>query len=188
MKKEPSVLIIDCFDSFTNLLQDLVFRAGGNPSIVQYTHDLLLSTSTHLILGPGPGSPHDYPALQRLITTASIPILGVCLGHQAAACAFGGRVRCALEPMHGKTSLITLHEQSKIFKGVPQQFTVGRYHSLVVERDLLPECLEVLATSEDGEIQAVQHKNRPYYGVQFHPESFLTEWGLEIMKNFLFGE
>jgi anthranilate synthase component 2 len=191
MAPSPQVVIVDCFDSFTNLLGDLVYRAGGIPNIREYTASSLLHSLppfTHLILGPGPGSPEHYPAILEVVRNIRKPTLGVCLGHQIAAVAFGGSVRQASEPQHGKHSLIMLQKASLLFRGCPAQFTVGRYHSLVVEAQDLPSCLEITAVSEDNEIQALQHTAIPYYGVQFHPESFLTDYGLDIMKNFLYGE
>jgi len=139
-----------------------------------------------LCISPGPCTPAEAGVSVAAIRhfAGKLPILGVCLGHQAIGAAFGGRIVRAGQQMHGKTSVITTDGQG-VFKGLPRQFTVNRYHSLVIERGSLPECLAVTATSEDGEIQGVRHRTLDVEGVQFHPESILTEHGHAMLKNFL---
>ena len=140
----------------------------------------------YLVLSPGPCSPAEagvcVPAIQAF--TGRLPILGVCLGHQAIGAALGGPIIRAQKQMHGKTSVITTDQQG-VFAGLPKQFTVNRYHSLVIDRNHVPDELIVTATSEDGEIQGVRHKTLPIEGVQFHPESILTEHGHAMLGNFL---
>ena len=140
----------------------------------------------HICISPGPCTPQEagvsVPLLQRFAGT--VPILGVCLGHQAIGAAFGGKVIRAREVMHGKTSLIA-HTGVGVFKGLPSPYTVTRYHSLAIERASLPSCLEVTAWTDDGEIMGVQHKQFNVHGVQFHPESILSEHGHALLRNFL---
>jgi anthranilate synthase component II len=138
------------------------------------------------VISPGPCSPAEagisVPTIQHF--AGKLPLLGVCLGHQAIGAAFGGDIIRAGQQMHGKTSVIST-DQKGVFAGLPQHFTVNRYHSLVIDRATLPDCLAVTATSEDGEIQGVRHKLLPVEGVQFHPESILTEHGHAMLQNFV---
>ncbi|MDE2402695.1 MAG: aminodeoxychorismate/anthranilate synthase component II [Burkholderiales bacterium] len=191
------LLMIDNYDSFTyNLVQ--YFAELGEDVRVARNDEITLDEIAalkpdRLVLSPGPCSPAEagicVSALQRF--TGQLPILGVCLGHQAIGAALGGHVIRAATQMHGKTSVITT-DRKGVYLGLPEQFTVIRYHSLAIERATLPDCLEITSTSEDGEIMGVRHKgpqtNRsfaPLEGVQFHPESILTEHGHAMLKNFL---
>jgi anthranilate synthase component 2 len=139
-----------------------------------------------VVISPGPGTPETAGISLALVTQLAgrIPILGVCLGHQAIGRAFGGRVIRAGALMHGKTCVVE-HDGRTIFRGLPSPFRATRYHSLVVDRSSLPPCLEVSAQSPDGEIMGLRHRRYPVEGVQFHPESILTEWGRELLRNFL---
>jgi anthranilate synthase component 2 len=142
----------------------------------------------HIVISPGPCTPNEagvsVPLIQRF--AGQVPILGVCLGHQSIGQAFGGRIVHATQLMHGKTSLIR-HEQAGVFKGLKEPLTATRYHSLVIERSSLPEMLEVTAWTDDGDIMGVRHRSLPVEGVQFHPESILTDQGHELLRNFLRG-
>lgn len=184
-------LIIDNYDSFTyNLYQ---YMGNLNPDIQVIRNDAITVEGIrklqpdHLILSPGPGRPCDAgvcePALREL--KGEFPILGVCLGHQAIGEVFGGTVTYARQLMHGKQSTVTLDRTSPLFKGLPEQILVGRYHSLAIDPDTLPEVLKATATTEDGEVMAVEHRDYPIYGLQFHPESILTPEGMTIIRNFL---
>jgi len=184
-------LIIDNYDSFTyNLYQ---YMGTLNPDIQVIRNDAITVEGIrklqpdHLILSPGPGRPCDAgvcePALREL--KGEFPILGVCLGHQAIGEVFGGTVTYARQLMHGKQSTVTLDRTSPLFKGLPEQILVGRYHSLAIDPDTLPEVLKATATTEDGEVMAVEHLDYPIYGLQFHPESILTPEGMTIIRNFL---
>jgi len=184
------VLMIDNYDSFTyNLVQYLgelgedvrVFR---NDAITLDEIEVLDPAS--LVISPGPCTPNEagisIPLIERF--AGRVPILGVCLGHQSIGQAFGGRVVHAKNVMHGKTSAIH-HTGKGVFASLPNPLTATRYHSLVIERATLPECLEITAWSDDGEIMGVRHRSYPIEGVQFHPESILTEAGHELLENFL---
>lgn len=184
-------LIIDNYDSFTyNLYQ---YMGTLNPDIQVIRNDAITVEGIrklqpdHLILSPGPGRPCDAgvcePALREL--KGEFPILGVCLGHQAIGEVFGGTVTYARQLMHGKQSTVTLDRTSPLFKGLPEQILVGRYHSLAIAPDTLPEVLKATVTTEDGEVMAVEHRDYPIYGLQFHPESILTPEGMTIIRNFL---
>lgn len=184
-------LIIDNYDSFTyNLYQ---YMGTLNPDIQVIRNDAITVEGIrklqpdHLILSPGPGRPCDAgvcePALREL--KGEFPILGVCLGHQAIGEVFGGTVTYARQLMHGKQSTVTLDRTSPLFKGLPEQILVGRYHSLAIDPDTLPEVLKATATTEDGEVMAVENRDYPIYGLQFHPESILTPEGMTIIRNFL---
>ncbi len=142
----------------------------------------------HIVVSPGPCTPNEagisVPTIKQF--AGRIPILGVCLGHQSIGQAFGGRIIHAKQLMHGKTSAIH-HNGASVFRGLPNPFTATRYHSLVIERESLPDCLEITAWTDDGEIMGVRHKTLAVEGVQFHPESILTEHGHDMLKNFLQG-
>jgi anthranilate synthase component II len=184
------LLMIDNYDSFTyNLVQ--YFGELGEDVQTYRNDEITLEKITQLkpdriCISPGPCTPHEagvsVPLLQHFAGT--LPILGVCLGHQSIGAAFGGKVIRAQEVMHGKTSPIE-HTGVGIFKDLPSPFTVIRYHSLAIERASLPDHLEVTAWTADGEIMGVRHKNFPIEGVQFHPESILSEHGHALLKNFL---
>jgi len=186
------LLMIDNYDSFTyNIVQ--YFGELGEEVKTFRNDDITLDEIAALkpdriCLSPGPCTPQEagicIPLLQRF--SGKLPILGVCLGHQSIGAAFGGKVVRAKQVMHGKTSLIA-HTGVGVFKGLPSPFTVTRYHSLAIERASLPDCLEVTAWTDDGEIMAVRHKEFDLQGVQFHPESILSEHGHALLNNFLQG-
>ena len=184
------LLMIDNYDSFTYNLVQYFGELGEDVRTLrndEVTLDEIAALAPDRIcISPGPCTPHEagisVPVLQRF--SAAIPILGVCLGHQSIGAAFGGKVVRAKEVMHGKTSLIH-HTGAGVFHDLPAGFTVTRYHSLAIERASLPDCLEVTAWTDDGEIMAVRHKTLPVEGVQFHPESILSEHGHALLKNFL---
>ena len=184
------ILVIDNYDSFTYNLVQLIGNFTGD--IVIRRNDELNEadiTSIHpdkILVSPGPGKPEDSGASLIAISKfgASIPVLGVCLGHQAIGMTFGGNVIKAKQLMHGKTSTIH-HDGKTIFKDVPQNFTATRYHSLIIEKESVPDVLEISAETEDGVIMGVRHKEFPVEGIQFHPESFLTNAGKQIIANWL---
>ena len=186
------LLMIDNYDSFTyNLVQ--YFGELGEEVVTVRNDEITLEEIAALkperiCISPGPCTPHEagvsIPVLQQF--AGKLPILGVCLGHQAIGAAFGGKVIRAQQVMHGKTSLIT-HTGVGVFKDLPSPYTITRYHSLAIERSSLPDCLEVTAWTDDGEIMGVRHKDFDIQGVQFHPESILSEHGHALLKNFLVG-
>ena len=184
------LLMIDNYDSFTYNLVQYFGELGAQVRVVRNDEaslaDIEALAPTHLVLSPGPCSPAEAGISVQAIRhfAGKLPVLGVCLGHQSIGAAFGGKIVRAQQQMHGKTSLIT-HHQEGVFSGLPRQFTVNRYHSLVIERENFPDCLKVTATSEDGEIMGVRHRELDVEGVQFHPESILTEHGHAMLKNFL---
>jgi len=152
----------------------------------QRVESILSKRLWRLVVSPGPGNPSRAGVSVELIARAQVPTLGVCLGHQCLAYAFGGRIVRGTAPVHGKPSRIN-HNGAGIFRGLPPSFSAARYHSLVVEEASLPSCLVVTARSEDGVIMALRHRRKPIAGVQFHPESVLTEHGATIARNFLDG-
>lgn len=184
------LLMIDNYDSFTfNIVQ--YFAQLGEDVQVHRNDRITLEEiealqPARLVISPGPCSPEEagisVPCIRHF--AGKIPILGVCLGHQSIGAAFGGNVIRSVSLMHGKTSPIH-HDGREIFAGMPNPFNATRYHSLVVERSSLPECLEVTAWVENGEIMGLRHTTLPIWGVQFHPESILTENGMELLANFL---
>lgn len=185
------VVIVDNYDSFTfNLFQ---FVGMLTDKVKVYRNDRITVEAiealqpSHIILSPGPGFPKNAGICEEVLEKmqGKLPILGVCLGHQAIGEVFGGKVVHAQELVHGKQSMIRIDNNSKLFKGLPQRIPAARYHSLIVEKKSKPECLEVLATTKEGEIMAVKHRDYDIYGVQFHPESIMTPDGLKILKNFL---
>lgn len=184
------LLLIDNYDSFTyNLVQyfqcldvEVVIVRNDAATVLQ----CLEMEPDYVVISPGPGTPRDAGISLNLIhaCAGNIPLLGVCLGMQGIAEAFGGRVIPSGAPVHGKVSPI-LHNEEEIFKGLPNPFVATRYHSLIVERDSLPSCLEVTAETPDGVIMALRHRDFMIEGVQFHPESVLTTSGLALLQNFL---
>ncbi|MDH7594373.1 MAG: aminodeoxychorismate/anthranilate synthase component II [Methanomicrobiales archaeon] len=186
------VLIVDCFDSFTYNLYQLVGRMGGEPLVMRSDSPIEKVkevTCDRVILSPGPGRPENAGISRQVIEELGgrVPILGVCLGHQVICTAFGGKVVHAPKPVHGKISPIR-HNGHDPFQGLPNVFVAGRYHSLVAESGTLPDDLEVTALSlDDGCIMGIRHRHMPVYGIQFHPESILTPLGEKLMENFLFG-
>lgn len=181
--------LIDNYDSFTYNLVQYFGELGAEIQVFrndQITLDHLVTLSpTHLVISPGPGDPNDGGISNKAILhfTGKIPVLGVCLGHQCIGAVFGGKVSRAPRLMHGKTSPIYHHGQD-LFAGLPSPFNATRYHSLIVEEPL-PGCLEAQAFTKEGEVMALRHKDYPTFGVQFHPESILTEGGKVLLKNFL---
>ena len=187
------LLLIDNYDSFTyNLYQLFLTSSESSLSIDVLRNDQQLSLETisekyaGLIISPGPGGPRESGISAEAVTAcqARIPILGVCLGHQLLAWLHGVPVECAPTPMHGKTSLV-YHQGGGILQGVPSPFKAMRYHSLHVPRTFVPEIFSVDAESDDSVVMALAHRSYPVWGVQFHPESFLTEYGALIARNFL---
>lgn len=185
------ILVIDNYDSFTWNLVHYVQELGAEVKVVRNDRitvaDALASGAKGILISPGPCTPNEAGIsldLVRACAEKSFPLLGVCLGHQSIGQAFGGKVIRAPELMHGKTSLMT-HDGSGLFQGLPSPFTATRYHSLIVEKSTLPEALVVNATSPDGLIMGMRHRELPIHGVQFHPESIATEYGHALLANFL---
>jgi para-aminobenzoate synthetase component 2 len=184
------ILVIDNYDSFTyNLVQYL--GEIGEEVVVRRNDGIDLEgiealKPDHILISPGPCTPNEAGVSLSLIDhfKGRIPIFGVCLGHQAIGQAFGGDVIRAERLMHGKTSPIH-HDGRTLFEGLPTPFTATRYHSLIVKAETLPDCLEVSARTEEGEIMALRHKEYPIEGVQFHPESIITDHGHQILRNFI---
>ena len=187
------ILVIDNYDSFTyNIVQELG-ELGADLSV--YRNDKITIERIRelqperIVISPGPGFPGDAGISLELIRRlgAEIPLLGICLGHQAIGAAYGGRVVHAPELMHGKTSMIH-HRGDAIFADIPSPFEATRYHSLIVEESTLPESLMIIARAESGEIMGFRHKHDPVIGLQFHPESILTAYGIKMLRNFLDNE
>jgi anthranilate synthase component 2 len=184
------LLMIDNYDSFTYNLVQYLGELGEDVWVFRNDEITLEEIGrlqpAKIVISPGPCTPSEAGVSVPLIQgfAGRIPMLGVCLGHQSIGQAFGGRIVHAGTLMHGKTSLIR-HGGSGLFNGLPNPFTATRYHSLVIERESLPDCLEVTAWTDDGEIMGVHHKSLPVEGVQFHPESILTEHGHDLLANFL---
>ena len=187
------VLMIDNYDSFTFNLVQYLGELGAEVLVVRNDEldvpQIEALAPSHIVLSPGPCTPNEagvtLATIERL--AGRMPILGVCLGHQAIGQAFGGKVVRAKQVMHGKVSRIG-HDGHGVFRSLPKDFVATRYHSLVVERDSLPACLEISAESEDGEIMGLRHRSLPVEGVQFHPEALLTEHGHRLLKNFIEGK
>jgi anthranilate synthase component 2 len=184
------ILVVDHYDSFTYNLVQLIESLGRRTEVVKSDAEpaerLVSKKPEAVLLSPGPGHPREAGVFAELlrILPSETPLLGVCLGHQALGMALGGRVERGPEPVHGKASLV-YHEGQGILAGVANPFEAGRYHSLVVVREGLPEELELTAWTEDGLVMAAQHRELPRYGVQFHPESILTPEGPKVVENFL---
>ena len=184
------LLLIDNYDSFTYNLAQYLGELGAEVNV--YRNDALTLEQIEawqperIVISPGPCTPNEAGISVALIErfAGRVPILGVCLGHQAIGQAFGGRIVRAQQVMHGKLSVVT-HDARGVFTALPAQVTVTRYHSLAIERASLPACLEITATSEDGEIMGVRHREHAVEGVQFHPEAILTEHGHALLRNFL---
>ena len=184
------LLMIDNYDSFTYNLVQYFGELGADVKVFR-NDEISVEQIAHLqpdqiVVSPGPCSPAEAGISVAAIKefAGKIPLLGVCLGHQSIGAAFGGQIVRAQELMHGKTSVITTTQEG-VFANLPEQFTVNRYHSLAIERESCPDCLQVTAWTPDGEIMGVKHKTLAIEGVQFHPESILTEHGHAMLKNFL---
>lgn len=184
------ILVIDNYDSFTYNLVQYLGELGAETQVVRNdklgTAEILQMAPDKIVISPGPCTPNEAGVSLDVIRLlgGNIPVLGVCLGHQCIGQACGGKVIRAPKVMHGKTSEI-YHTNDPLFADLPNPFTATRYHSLIVERESLPDCLEVIAETEDGTIMALRHRELPIWGVQFHPESILTSGGKTILKNFL---
>ncbi|MGN0588887.1 MAG: anthranilate synthase component II [Ruminiclostridium sp.] len=187
------ILLIDNYDSFSYNLFQLIGEI--NPDIKVIRNDEMTIEEIErlnperIILSPGPGRPEDAGIIIEVAKTISrkIPTLGVCLGHQAICAAYGAEITYAKQLMHGKQSVVSLEKDCPLFKGVTEKTPVARYHSLAAKADTIPDCLKATAVTEDGEIMAVQHKEYPIFGVQFHPESILTPEGRKMLDNFING-
>ncbi len=194
MSQKIKLLMIDNYDSFTYNIVQYFGELGAEVEVFRNDEITLEQIAARqpdrLVISPGPCSPLEagisVAAIQHF--AGKLPMLGVCLGHQSIGAAFGGNIIRAKELMHGKTSVITTSSQARqrgVFADLPKQFTVNRYHSLAIEKSSCPDVLEVTAWTDDGEIMGVRHKSLPIEGVQFHPESILTEHGHAMLKNFL---
>jgi anthranilate synthase component 2 len=182
--------MIDNYDSFTYNIVQYFGQLGEDVQVHRNDKITLAEIESlqpeRLVISPGPCSPEEAGISVSAIRhfAGKIPILGVCLGHQSIGHAFGGMVTRSISLMHGKTSPI-IHDGTELFAGLPNPFRATRYHSLIVDRGSLPDCLEVTAWVQDGEIMGLRHKELPIWGIQFHPESILTEGGIDLLKNFL---
>jgi anthranilate synthase component 2 len=184
------ILVIDNYDSFTYNLVQLLFTLGAEVKVVRNDEldaaGVAASGASHLVVSPGPCTPHEAGVSVAAITQSKVPVLGVCLGHQSIGAAFGGKVIRAPLPVHGKAAFIR-HSDQGVFTGVSQGFQAARYHSLIVEASSLPAELEATAWTQDGLIMALRHRTKPVVGLQFHPESVLTPEGPKMVRNFLEG-
>ncbi|MDR3292657.1 MAG: aminodeoxychorismate/anthranilate synthase component II [Clostridiales bacterium] len=185
------ILLIDNYDSFSYNLYQLIGGIDPNISVVRNDKITLKEiealSPSHIVISPGPGRPEDAGICPEVIRhfAGKIPIFGVCLGHQAICQVFGATVGYARELMHGKPSEIRVDATCPVFRGLPETVRGARYHSLAADKDTIPKCLRVTAVTADGEVMAVMHRDAPVFGVQFHPESILTEHGKVILENFL---
>ncbi len=183
--------MIDNYDSFTYNLFQYFGIIGAEVDVVRNDKikvaDIDIYKYDKIVISPGPGTPDDSGVSLEIINKfkTKIPILGVCLGHQCIGQVFGAKIVQADNVMHGKTSKV-FHNNASIFENIPNPFIATRYHSLVIEKDSFPDELDITATSDDGNIMGVKHKIYDIWGIQFHPESILTKYGMEILKNFLF--
>ena len=184
------LILIDNYDSFTYNLVHFLGELGAESVVIRNdkvtAEEVIAQKPKAIVLSPGPCTPNEAGVCLDLIAKAgaTIPLMGVCLGHQSIGQAYGGKVIRAPVPMHGKLSTIR-HTGKGIFKGLPQDFEITRYHSLIVERETLPDCLEITAETDDGLIMGLQHTSHPVHGVQFHPESIASEYGHALLANFL---
>jgi len=184
------LILIDNYDSFTYNLVHFLGELGAESVVIRNdkvtAEEIIAQRPKAIVLSPGPCTPNEAGVCLDLIAKAGgrIPLLGVCLGHQSIGQSYGGKVVRAPVPMHGKLSAIH-HTDKGVFKGLPQDFKITRYHSLIVERASLPDCLEITAETDDGLIMGLQHKQHPVHGVQFHPESIASQYGHALLANFL---
>ena len=186
------IIVIDNYDSFTFNLVQYLGELGQEVKVFRNDEvsvaDIVRLKPKRLVISPGPCTPLEAGVSVELIKTlgSDLPILGVCLGHQSIGYAFGASVVRGKEPVHGKTSVIN-HNGRGLFEGIPQSFVATRYHSLIIDKTLMPDCLEITAWTDDGVIMGIKHRDYGLHGVQFHPESILSENGYAILKNFLGG-
>ena len=185
------IVLIDNYDSFSYNLYQLVGNIQPDIMVIrndEYTvEEIEKMQPSHIIISPGPGKPKDAGMCEEAIAyfKGKVPILGVCLGHQAICEVFGATISYAKELMHGKMSVVELREDCKLFRGLGRTAEVARYHSLIALSDTIPDCLQVTAVTKEGEIMGVKHKDYEVYGLQFHPESILTPQGYKILENYL---
>ena len=185
------ILLIDNYDSFSYNLYQLIGEVDPDIKVIRNdemtVEEIKAVKPDRIILSPGPGRPEHAGVIVEVVKKLGkeIPILGVCLGHQAICTAFGATVTYAKELMHGKQSQVQFNKECPLFKNVPEKALVARYHSLAADGNTLPECLKVTGLTKDGEVMALQHKEYPVYGVQFHPESIMTPDGKQMLKNFI---
>ncbi|WP_182187615.1 anthranilate synthase component II [Pectinatus frisingensis] len=185
------LLLIDNYDSFSYNLYQLLGEIGADIKVIRNDElsldEIKKMAPQQIVLSPGPGRPANAGICEAVVRTLGkyIPILGVCLGHQAIGETFKAKIGYAKKIMHGKKSMVTITDDMPIFNGLPQQFEAARYHSLAVEKDTMPEELIVTAQTDDGEVMAMRHRQYPIFGLQFHPESILTFNGKRILENFL---
>ena len=185
------ILLIDNYDSFSHNLYQLIGEIEPDIRVIRNdemtVEEIRALKPDRIILSPGPGRPEDAGVIIAVAKELGkeIPILGVCLGHQAICAAYGATVTYAKELMHGNQSDASSDTESLLFKGCPKKAKVARYHSLAADADTMPDCLKITATTDDGEIMAVEHKEYPIYGVQFHPESIMTPDGKQMLSNFI---
>ncbi|OUP81026.1 aminodeoxychorismate/anthranilate synthase component II [Lachnoclostridium sp. An169] len=185
------ILLIDNYDSFSYNLYQLIGEINPDIKVIRNDEmsvdEIRKLAPERIILSPGPGRPEDAGIIVEAARELGpeIPLLGVCLGHQAICTAFGADVTYARELMHGRQSVAQLDRNTPLFDGLPEEIPVARYHSLAADAQTIPECLKITAVTADGEVMAVQHETFPIYGVQFHPESILTPDGRKILENFL---
>lgn len=185
------ILLIDNYDSFSYNLYQLIGSINRDIKVIRNDelsiNEIEQLKPSHIIISPGPGRPNDAGICEAVIDyfKGKIPMLGVCLGHQAIAETFGATITYAKEIMHGKQSMINIIDKTPLFEGLEQNFPAARYHSLAVSRETMPDELKITAQTDDGEIMAIEHKNYPIFGLQFHPESILTVQGDAIIRNFL---
>ena len=185
------ILLIDHYDSFSYNIYQYVGEIAPDVRVIRNdemtVEEIEALSPERIILSPGPGRPENAGVIIELVQKlgGKIPILGVCLGHQAICAAWGANVTYAKELMHGKQSVAQLDTESPLFKGCPKQTKVARYHSLAADADTIPDDLKIIAKTDDGEVMAVQHRSYPVYGVQFHPESIMTPDGKQMLKNFI---
>lgn len=185
------ILLIDNYDSFSYNLYQLIGSINRDIKVIRNDelsiNEIEQLKPSHIIISPGPGRPNDAGICEAVIDyfKGKIPMLGVCLGHQAIAETFGATITYAKEIMHGKQSMINIIDKTPLFGGLEQNFPAARYHSLAVSRETMPDELKITAQTDDGEIMAIEHRNYPIFGLQFHPESILTVQGDAIIRNFL---
>ena len=185
------ILLVDNYDSFSFNLYQMVGKLEPDIRVIRNDEltagEIAALKPSHIILSPGPGRPENAGVIMELAVTVSreIPPLGVCLGHQAICAAYGATVTYARRLMHGKQSMVTFDKTSPIFRSCPKKALVARYHSLAADEATMPDCLTVTALTDENEVMAVQHKQYPIYGVQFHPESIMTPDGRDMLKDFI---